>query len=150
MGEGRRDESKLWIRWSEETPVFALAPKACRDWHCLQNPLIFIINQWPYYALDWDKIQQEFFGRGRRSTQFLDIFQFAGLAVEDGMDGKQGRVEGNKGRFCSGAQLQVDVDVIEAQIFQNRIAESFRIVFNLVRCVASGHEAGSPLQSVFV
>ena len=30
----------------------------------LQNPLIFINNQWQYYALDWDKIQQDFFTWG--------------------------------------------------------------------------------------
>ena len=24
------------------------------------NPLILINNQWQYYALDWDKIQQDF------------------------------------------------------------------------------------------
>ena len=64
MGEGRRDELELWIRWREEAPVFVLLPKTCRNWHCLPNPLIFIINQWQYYALDWGKIQQEFFGKG--------------------------------------------------------------------------------------
>jgi len=87
---------------------------------------------------------------GQLLLQFLNIFQFAGLTVEDGMDGKQGCVEGNKGRFCSGAQLQMDVDVVETQILQNRIAESFRVVFYLVRRMASGHEARPSLQSIFV
>jgi hypothetical protein len=35
-----------------------------------QNPLIFINNQWQYYALDWDKIQQDFSASGGRMRIF--------------------------------------------------------------------------------